>query len=284
MTRHNIGSVEEKLTDKPLYDLYKAQTEAELVTALENIETAYGYSVEAYKLLTDKRLLNNAIKNKYFFTAEDFKVSYDNALEETLRALVVDFSLPDVVKTNISLPTNLGGIPVVWHSTHEYIIDTNGNVNRPKIGNLDKTVVLTADIFDLKLEFTLLVPALQVERIEAEKTEFGNVEQNGFIDFIGSYFTAYYDDGTSEQIEITPNLVSYQTDQVGKCIGKLSYEGASLDFTYTVVRTQIQVDIPEPSTTSCASMINGKGGLVYAMMLLAGVGILLVKKQNLKED
>ena len=72
---------------------------------------------------------------------------------------------------------------------------------------------------------------------------------------------------------------------MGKCIGKLSYEGASLDFTYTVVMSQIKVDIPEPSTASCASMINlGKGGIVYAMMILVGVGILLGKKQNLKED
>ena len=286
LTSENFEESEKSFTHKPLYDLYVAQTSADIAIALVGIETTYGYSMDIYELLSDKTIINEQVKGKFYLTAEAFKADYDSAIDTVLRSLIEEIAIPKEVKADITLPETLSGLPIVWSSSRENVIDVTGKVTRPKLGNLDKMVTLTANVSGWEMEFTVLVPAKRVERIELEKTAFGDVEQNGFIDFIGTYFTAYYDDETSEEIEVTPDLVSYQTNTIGEASGTLSYEGASLVFTYNVIKPKMQVQVPvqdKENQFSCSSLINyEKGGLIYGMILVAGTSMLLGKRKKIK--
>lgn len=67
--------------------------------------------------------------------------------------------------TNIVLPTNLLGIPIVWSSPNPAVITAEGVVTRPAYGQNDSTVILTATILEEDFTFIVTVPAITVKPV-----------------------------------------------------------------------------------------------------------------------
>lgn len=67
---------------------------------------------------------------------------------QALQAIADDLSVPETVKeTSIALPTDATrGADIVWTSSHPTIINSNGAVSRPNVGEGDQIVTLTATI------------------------------------------------------------------------------------------------------------------------------------------
>ncbi len=61
---------------------------------------------------------------------------------------------------DIELPTSMFGHAIVWSSSNEDVIDTDGDVDRPEYGEADSTVILTATIGDMSVEFIVTVLAI----------------------------------------------------------------------------------------------------------------------------
>ena len=74
-----------------------------------------------------------------------------------------ELTLPSSAQDSISLPAAVGGADVTWVSSDTAVIDTNGTVTRPNVGEDDKTVTLTATLTrggaSAVKEFTVIVPA-----------------------------------------------------------------------------------------------------------------------------
>lgn len=75
------------------------------------------------------------------FTFEDIKYTFNNLYPIEVEAISEDefldltankFSLPDTTNTDLTLPTSINGVSIIWSSSEENIIATNGKFKYPE--------------------------------------------------------------------------------------------------------------------------------------------------------
>lgn len=102
-----------------------------------------------------------------FFDHEDAIREVVMTDEEKLDAAYNSLNLPEVVVADLELRTDINGVKIVWTSSNEEVISTNGKVTRPETDDVEVTLTAKLTIGDLEKtkEIKVTVKAATVSTI-----------------------------------------------------------------------------------------------------------------------